>query len=502
MRLYLAPLFILATAALGLPGARADFNPSIVSGDARWVVYADLNGLRQNAVGRELIAHLQAQGKHVVALPGGSLTLDVSKVLATIGSVTAYGANFAKDPKQLDGTLVVEGTPELRKMLEAVLLEVELGNSAAVTEIKDLGYSAYALNAPAKGPATGPATGQADGKAAGQAQAVRCVVVAFPPEGMVIVTQSEDRVRRARDLATGKGNSLAQAGDSELGALAANAAHATIFAASMVPPANLLPQDGPHARILQMTRSASLAIGDDGPRTFAHLQLVAANDDFADKLVKILQGMTAMLSLTQSDDQKLTDFINSAKAERDGDRVSFQIAYDSTQLAAMVRQFTDQGRQGHGHMLTAQEPPPSLESTLGKRVAAWKDEAPEGGAGGAPAASWQEIPGVQLTNGAEVTLQVSGVRFNQTAPCDEVQVQPGAGAPLTFSPRMMTETRRPALPDSKRAYRLLKFAFPGEDGVYTLRVRFHPPAEGKVGFDVWVKNDSGSDDRPTASPGS
>lgn len=485
MRFSLVPLAVLAGAAvLAGPRASADLNPALVSSDARWVVYADLDGLRRSAVGRELIAHLQKQGQHVVALPGATLTLDMPKVLATIGSITAYGANFSKDPKQLDGTLVVEGTPDLRKILEAMLLEVQVGNPAAVTDIKGLGYSAYALNPPAKAPAD-------DGHR---------VVVAFPPEGLVIVTQSADRVRRARELADGGGNSLAQAPDSELGALVANAANATVFAASVVPPASFFPTQGPHTRILEMTRSVSVALGDDGSKTFAHIQLVAANDDSADKLVKILQGMTAMLSLTQSDDQKLTDFINSARTDRDGDRVSFQLAYDSAQLAAMVRQLTEGAQQSQGPGMMAPGPQPQFEKILGQRVAAWEAEAPGPGASGAPAGSWQEVSGVALTNGAEVTLQVAAMGTGEGGHFDEVQVKPsaGPGEPLTFSRRMMTPVRHPGLPGAMGGYRLLRFAFPGEDGTYTLRVRFHPPAEGKVHYALWVKNDSGSDDRAPA----
>jgi hypothetical protein len=494
MKTSLLPLPILALSLAAAVQARAEFNPSVVSADARWVAYADLNALRQNPVGKEVIDMIQQQSAHGLALPGASLTIDVPKLLATIGAVTAYGANFEKNGKQVDGTLVVEGTPDLRKIVEAVLLEMEVGNDAVVHDVKGLGYSAYAL----------------DAKDKAHPERSHRVIIAFPPQGPVVVSQSEDKVRHAVDLAEGRGESLAQAKGSDLGGLIGNAGHAILFGASVVPPeavsAAASGHPGPHTRILEMTHSASIAIGDSEGKTFAHVQMVAANDDSADKLIKILQGMTAMISLAQSDNQKLMDFINSAQATRDGDRVSFQLAYDSGQLAEMVKgilashaggAFRAQMEFGHGgHGTNA-----NVERILGKHVAGWKIEAAPGAAG-TPEPIWRDIAGVRLTNGARISVHVSGSDGKAVTHFEAVQMKPadaGAGL-LNFSRKMMTEMGRPMLPSSGKGSRLLQLAFPGEDGTYTLRVRFTRPAEGDVHIDVWVKNASDSDSRSSAAP--
>lgn len=488
MKLSLLPLPILAVTVLTVPEVRAEFKPSIVSSDARWVAYADLNALRQNPAGKEAIDAFQKQGaSHAFPLPGVTLTVDVPKLLATVGSVTAYGANFEKNAKQVDGTLVIQGTPDLRKILEAVVLEVEVGNASAVHDVKGLGYSAYAFEALNKQ----------------HPEMNHEVIIGFPCDGMVIVGQSEDKVRQAYDLTQGRGASLLQAKGSDLAALAGNADHATIFAASVVPPdvvaAAAKGPAGPHLRILEMTHSASVAIGDQDGKTFAHAQLVAADGESADKLTKILQGMVAMLSLTQSNDQKLTDFINSAQASRDGNHVTLQLAYDSTQLATMVQTLLNSAENAHRGVAAGHGPQNVLERSLGKRLSHWQFATVAAGEAPATAPQWKEIADVKLTNGAQVTLHQHASGTNGIALFDEVQVKPpaGDGAPLTFSRKMMSENRRlPAGP----AGRLLQFGFPGEDGTYTLRVRVTPPAQGSATLDVWVKNDSDSDNRAGAAP--
>src|SRR4051812_42252270 len=72
--------------------ARAAFNPTVVGADAKWVVFADLNGLRNSTLGKELIATAQ---KNMPPLSTPAGFFDFEKLIATIGNVTAYGSNFS-----------------------------------------------------------------------------------------------------------------------------------------------------------------------------------------------------------------------------------------------------------------------------------------------------------------------------------------------------------------------------------------------------------------------
>src|SRR4051794_25554731 len=133
--------------------ANATVNPAVVSADAKWLVYADLNALRAGAIGKELIA---AGEKMQFDTGNGKVGVDWQKLLATIGSATAYGANITGDPKDIDGTLVVQGTADLRKIAEGLLIQANLAHPEGVTEITDLPFPAYALKDAAPKPTPEP----------------------------------------------------------------------------------------------------------------------------------------------------------------------------------------------------------------------------------------------------------------------------------------------------------------------------------------------------------
>jgi hypothetical protein len=83
---------------LALSPARAALDPAIVGADAKWVVFVDVNELRDSALGKELIGIVQ---KHVQSeLTKSPVQLDFTKTLASIGTVTAYGANFSSTANQ------------------------------------------------------------------------------------------------------------------------------------------------------------------------------------------------------------------------------------------------------------------------------------------------------------------------------------------------------------------------------------------------------------------
>src|SRR4051812_25575428 len=135
------------TAAFAAP------NPAIVASDAKWVVYADFNVLRNSTLGKELIATFEKQmgGTEAPIIP------NLPKILSTIGSATAYGSNFSEKAEDMDGTLVVQGTADLRKIADGLLAAQTVAEPEHFVDLtSELGFSAYGIKSgppPAK-PAT------------------------------------------------------------------------------------------------------------------------------------------------------------------------------------------------------------------------------------------------------------------------------------------------------------------------------------------------------------
>jgi hypothetical protein len=465
--------FILLT-ALALPlaplfNARAAVNPAIVSADARWLVYADLNSLRQSPIGKELIVMGQ---KMQVNTDVGNVGVDWQKLLETIGSATAYGTNISPDPKDIDGTLVIEGKPELRKIAESLLLQANIANPNEVVEITDLPFPAYMIKEQ-KRPAPKAKVETKEGTEANENKPVAPkklrstepmeVVIAFPPEPILIVSKSKAQIVKARDVFKGSAPSLAKTPSAPLAKFVGSSQGAYLFTASTVPTETLIPENAPQARILKMANAGSIALGERGENIVAHADLVASSDQMGEKLLKILQGLTAMLSLAETNDKELANFLNSAAVSRNGNTVSLELSYSSARLATMAKSLQQTGP-------SERNTPPMI---LGRELATWQSEASTT-ANGSVIVTQRSIPNVTLKNGSTLTFarQNAGprnVRF------ERIEIVPTeGGAAMTFKGDFL-RTNGP-----RGMWQQLQF--PGADGSYTINAYFQNDPEGKASY--------------------
>jgi hypothetical protein len=429
-------------------------------------VHFDLNELRASSFAKELVSALDAAQKHAT---GGIIGIDIPKVLTTVGSVTAYGTNLSKDPKAIDGTLIAQGTADLRKIAESALLQATLAHPEAFTEVTDLPFPAYAIIDP-KAPES----------------ARMQVLVAFPPEPIVIVSKSKAQLLKAREVFRGSAPSVAKTPQSPLTKLSTNAQGAFLFAATAVPTEPLFPQNGPQARMLQLASSGSIAFGERGPNTFLHADLLASSDNNAEKLMKILQGMTSFLSLAETNDRELEAFLNSTKVAREKDTVTLDLSYSSARLAEMV--------QSLRKSVEVRTPPRQPTIISGTVLSTWGGEgaAAESTPESAPASGGtRTIENVKLSNGSTITIG-RALNGGKDAKFTSVEISPaeGTGAPLVFRPEFMRNVRST----------MWQLQFPGADGTYNLKINYVPEPENKAKFAVSVRHPNDPETSP--SPGS
>lgn len=441
------PLLVLAAA-----DAVAAYNPAVVAADARWVAHADFDRLRASELGKELVAAVEkAQGEAT----GGAIGLDIPRVLQTVGALTAYGTNLEKDPAAIDGVLVAQGTAELRKIAESLLLQGTLAEPKVFAEAAGYPFPVYAIS---------------DAKAAPGAKPH--VLVAFPPEPVVLVSKSKERLLQAHAVIRGTAASLAKAPDSALGRLAAKAGDAYVFAATVVPTDAFFGPNAPQTRMLQLAGSGSLALGERGADTFARAELVASSAGNAEKLMKILQGMTAMLSLAETTDKQLAEFLNSTAVTRSGDTVVLDLAYSSARLAGMIKNLQTVAAAKPAGSRAANAAP----IVAGRSLAEWSsaDVPAEAAVDGL---HWRTIENVALYNGATITLGRSSAG-GRNARFDRVEIVPADGrdSPLVFRSNAMRAVRGT----------MSQFQFPGVDGSYTLKVAYADDPNRKTQYAVSV----------------
>ena len=459
----LASLFILAVVP-----ARAAFDAAIVSADAQWVVHLDVSEFRDTVLGRELIGLVQKKiGADLAKAP---VRVDVARIIALVNNVTAYGASFSTEPNSLDGTLIITGGPELRKIAEGMVAQASvIMKPKDVVEITDLPFEAHLIQGE--------------------------VVIGFPKEPIVLISKSKPQVLKAYNVFRGTAPSLAKATASPLRALVAPRGRSFFVSASVMPSEKdnkMFKLDGPESRILKMASSGALMIGETDQKTTLHSELMASSDDSAKKLHKIVEGMTAMMSLAESNDKQLAEFLQSAVVAQNGRAVSLDLSYSSQRLGTMIKSLQAATEQQRA-------PAPTLP---GKLLAEWKLEKAEPGVPlSKDSLAERTIENVRLTTGA--TIYLGGRREGgggTNAMFDTVEIVPadGSGPGLRFeAENMRLMGYRPLnapfasgrnVIGMSRNFAMAHFEFPGADGNYTLKIRYVEESGAKSTLMVAVRD--------------
>jgi hypothetical protein len=459
MKNLLPTLFTALLVVLPLSSSHAALDPKIVSADARWLLHLDLNLLRQSEIGREL---LDLAAKNHPSNPDAPVHVDFQKVLATVGKATAYGANFAHNPELIDGTLVVEGTAELRKIAEGYVAQAMVSTPDAIIEVKGLPFEAYSVH--------------------------NDVLVGFPKEQIILVSKAKSQLVRAYELYRGSGASMAKA-PSSLRELVPPSRDAFLIAASVVPGETMAPEGGPQARLIKMASSASLSLGESNQQTFANIKLIADSADTADKLQKIVQGLTAMASLAQSDNKDLETFIKAITVERQDLAVLLKLSYPSERLSGLIKNMHQEHRQVADN---------THADAAGKVVAEWTADQELGSIQpDEKILTVRDINNVHLSSGA--IIRISGkTNAGEHARIDYVEIQAigGASPALKFEAEYLKLTRYhvekvPAASGGKVIMAragggIAELQFPGADGDYNLKVHYLDESDGKSTFTVHV----------------
>lgn len=448
--------------------ALAGFDPAVVPAEAQWVFYLDVNALRTSPLGTEMLALVP---KVDLDSSGLAVKVNVPKLIESISSATAYGTRFSEDPKEIDGALVIRGTDDLRKIVQGYLVAsaaADDGKSEVkVKELNGLGFEAYQLQDE--------------------------VIVALPPGNAILVSKSRESLAAARALLANDKGSMARAKNAVLAPLIPKSDQTYLVAASLVPrESKLIPDDGPQARILQMASAASLAIGQDAAMTTARIQIDATSAEMGDKLVKILQGLVAMLSFAETDDAGLAAFLKSVTVEKTPSGALLNLAYPTDRLAQMMKTIAEEHQNEGSGGGDADHPRPAKPAPVeGRVVAEWTAD--------------QDLDSDRPTSANIVTRTVEGVVLNtgdmiwlngnrhagEHARFDYVDIAPAnkASASVRFEAENMRLTGyAPEEVGFASGGELIKlnngsgsarFAFPNASGTYTLTIAYVDENDGQ-----------------------
>lgn len=266
-----------------------------VASDAKWVLHLDLDAFRATQVGAEAVRG--KLGRDMAKARADLKTyLDCDFDWTQIHSLTAYGFDYA--PKnQSQGVLLIQTSLEVQKGLEtAIAKQAEAGVEAGnVRRVTDGPVAIYSVR--------------------------NEFLVAVPPGKPVVLAKTD---------------ALLQKGLAVLAGQQLNLASTAIFT-DFPPQPNAVVFLGmaegfsentpipPQARVLQMADGGRLVLGETGNQVFVTATLKTKSAEVSTQVQQVLQGLLALGSLSQPQNQELQQLLQAARISVNGRFVSMDV---------------------------------------------------------------------------------------------------------------------------------------------------------------------------------
>ena len=282
--------FTACLALVMLKSFAGPLEPGKVAGDAKWVVHLDLEAFRKTSLGQHLVEKLL---KPKLEQNEQFKKLNLSINLENIGSLTAYGPAFEKNG---EGVLVLSTTANVKKDLDTLVGMAALSDNEQkdFVMVQEKPFALYSFKNQ----------------------------VYFAPNvgNVVLLAKSRDLLEHARDVVLDKADNLAKAASfKEYPALGDKS-----YFVAMAEGFNDLTGIPPQAQVLRETKGARVALGEKDENVFLNLVFKANDEQTSTKIQQILQGLVALVSLSQPD-KEITELANSSKIGSVGRNVSVDL---------------------------------------------------------------------------------------------------------------------------------------------------------------------------------
>lgn len=288
-------LWIASSIAATLPGWTGPLQRGYVAADAKWVLHLDLDAFRTTQIGGAILLG-KAQRDIDKARADLKTYLDFDLDWTQIHSLTAYGTAFEPHPPR-EGVLLVQTDLDVQKALETAIAkqteaDVETHN---VKRVEDNGVPMYNIRDE--------------------------VFAALPPGKPIVLAKTAESARKGLAVLNAQTPTLA-------GSSAFNdfppVPPSFVFLGMAQGFADQAPLP-PQAKVLQMTESGSLVLGETGNQVFVTVSLKPKSADVARQMQQVLQGLLALAALGQVENQDLQQLVQGTRVDATDRLVTVQI---------------------------------------------------------------------------------------------------------------------------------------------------------------------------------
>jgi len=181
------------------------------------------------------------------------------------------------------------------------------------------------------------------------------LVASFQPGKPVIVGKSLDSVQKARDVVSGTSANLASTKTfSEFPA--SQKAYFFLAAADLSKLTGELSEGShdedavnPKAKILKLADGGRIVLGENANQLFLEVSLKSKTTELVTQMQQVIQGMIALASLSQPDNQDLQQLAQSAKVSTVGNIVSLNLGYPTDKALVMLNTHLEGQKHAEGH---------------------------------------------------------------------------------------------------------------------------------------------------------
>ena len=307
--------FIKVLAGLGMVASGAlagGLQEEKVAKDARWLAHIDVEAFMRSEISAMAVEGLKEEMRKENE---SGVSIDVEAVLAELKSITAYGLGFHEGADQ-EAVLVLETGEKLPIIIEGLLAHEALikGEEVDFEQLDDKPFTTYLFD--------------------------NELYVANPAEGLVIASKTFERIEQAFEVIRGKAPNLRDA-DKPL-VLNKDAGFFLIASAIGFDKMENMPTQ---ARILQKTTGGQLSVGINDAEARLNLILSTSSKEVTEQLHKIIQGMLALASFAEVENENVAQLLQRVQVEVDDLRVEIDFRYPVEDLMRLM-----QNMHGEGHI--------------------------------------------------------------------------------------------------------------------------------------------------------
>lgn len=251
-----------------------------VSADAKWLVHLDLDAFRKSQlgefVGKQILDPKLAKPKADLK-EQANFDFDWRRVT----SLTAYGTEFQPRPR---GVLLLTTDLNVRAALDVVIGKQALGGAQGpIKRLESAPVPLYAYNDD--------------------------LFVVFQPGKPIVISKSRDEALKARAVLAGESpNLLASLAFTEF-----PPPPKAFFFLTAAEGFNDVAPIPASAKVLKMADSLRLVLGESGDQVFVNLALKAKTPEVSQQIQQVIQGMLALLALSQVDNPDLNQLVQTTK---------------------------------------------------------------------------------------------------------------------------------------------------------------------------------------------